>query len=59
MLTGVDYRDRSGESVSVAGYVNGDGIDDLVVAAYSANRYAGESYMVFGSTQAFPALSAT
>jgi hypothetical protein len=42
--------------VSAAGDVNGDGIDDLVVGAFQANSEAGESYVVFGSTQGFPAI---
>jgi hypothetical protein len=52
----------SAQSVSAAGDVNGDGIDDLVIGARNADpaggesySYAGESYVVFGSTQAFPA----
>jgi hypothetical protein len=61
VLTGIDGADRSGSSVSEAGDVNGDGIDDLIVGAYRANQggrlsYTGESYVVFGSssTPAFP-----
>ena len=44
--------DRSGYSVSAAGDVNGDGIDDLIIGAYSADpsgSYSGRAYVVFGS----------
>lgn len=60
VLKGVDAFDKAGASVSSAGDVNGDGIDDLVVGAYGASRNgrsnAGKSYVVFGRTTAFPAL---
>ena len=45
----------SGFSVSSAGDVNGDGIDDIIIGAYVADPddapHAGESYVVFGSSE--------
>jgi hypothetical protein len=41
-LIGIDADDRSGQSVSSAGDVNGDGFADLIVGA------ADESYVIFG-----------
>jgi hypothetical protein len=60
VLAGIDVHDYSGWPVSAAGDVNGDGIDDLIIGAKAATtdtrRYPGESYVVFGSTQGFPAV---
>ena len=51
-LDGVDAGDQSGVSVSTAGDVNADGIDDLIIGAWWADPgdavRAGESYLVFG-----------
>lgn len=45
--------DLSGNSVSGAGDINGDGIDDMIIGAPFAdpngNQVAGQSYVVFGS----------
>ncbi len=57
-LDGVAEGDFSGESVSNAGDVNGDGFDDLIVGAYRAdpNGYSsGSSYVVFGKASGFSA----
>ena len=60
VLAGVHAYDRAGTSVSGAGDINGDGIDDVIVGAYGADpygrNYAGESYVVFGSAQGFSAI---
>ena len=58
-LTGVDDEDYSGRSVASAGDVNGDGFDDVIIGARSADPngalQAGESYVVYGSDAGFPA----
>jgi len=55
LITGVDDTDLSGQRVSSAGDVNGDGFDDVIIGANSASpngtRYAGESYVVFGRSK--------
>ena len=53
VLNGIDAGDASGASVSGAGDVNGDGIDDLVIGAPNADRFLGETYVVFGRTNGF------
>ncbi len=55
-LDGVSSSDNSGESVSSAGDVNGDGFDDLIVGAPDGDDNssdAGESYVVFGKSSGF------
>ncbi len=57
-LDGAAERDHSGGSVSAAGDVNGDGIDDLIIGAYRADHNGtstGSSYVVFGRATPFPA----
>ena len=57
-IAGIDTNDFSGFSVSGAGDVNGDGYDDVIVGARSADpggkTTAGESYVVFGGGTGFP-----
>ena len=53
VINGEVAGDRSGSSVSSAGDVNGDGLDDLIVGAYGANPNginSGKSYIIFGKT---------
>ena len=57
---GIDGGDFSGHAVGGAGDINGDGLDDVIVGAFGADRngvvdYSGEAYVVFGSTSSFPA----
>ena len=58
-INGIADGDSSGYSVSSGGDVNGDGFDDLIIGAYSADpngiNRAGQSYVVFGSNSGFGA----
>ncbi len=60
VMNGENEGDSSGFSVSSAGDINGDGIDDLIIGAFSAGlggRFnAGKSYVVYGSEGDFPKL---
>ena len=56
VLNGVEAGDRAGGSVSRAGDLNGDGIDDLVIGATEADPsgiHSGQVYVVFGPTDRF------
>ena len=56
MLDGEAAGDQSGISVSAAGDINGDGVDDLIVGAWGADSNgtnSGRSYVVFGKTTGF------
>ena len=64
VIYGEDQLDRSGHSVAIAGDVNGDGFDDLIIGAYLGERPtpfgnlsidSGESYVVFGHAGGFGA----
>ncbi|MCC5609541.1 cadherin-like domain-containing protein [Nostoc sp. CHAB 5834] len=59
IINGIDENDLSGNSISSAGDFNGDGFDDLIIGARYADPngkyFAGESYVVFGSSSGFGA----
>ena len=57
VINGVFTVDTAGESVSGAGDLNGDGLDDLIVGAsgHDTNKVsAGASFVVFGKTDGAP-----
>ncbi len=47
-LDGENNKDSSGHSISAAGDINGDSVDDLVIGAYEYDGAKGRSYVVFG-----------
>ena len=56
---GIDSFDRAGIAVRFLGDVNGDEIDDIAIGAESADpngMSSGETYVVFGSPDGFPAV---
>ncbi|MFT4173945.1 MAG: hypothetical protein QM639_15375, partial [Rhodocyclaceae bacterium] len=54
LINGQSGGDRSGNSVSYAGDINGDGLADMIVGAYlsdpAAGTDAGRAYVVYGKT---------
>jgi hypothetical protein len=61
-INGITRYDQSGSSVSAAGDINGDGIDDVIIGAPRADSQdafnistPGQSYVVFGSRSGFNA----
>ena len=57
VIKGSNDSEQSGRSVSNAGDVNGDGLDDLIVGAHRSNlgeTDAGASYVVFGQASGTP-----
>jgi hypothetical protein len=63
VINGESRLNYSGSSVSSAGDVNGDGLDDLIVGAFQADpsgkSHAGKSYVVFGKKDNTDAIKAT
>lgn len=55
IINGIHPNDRSGESVSRVGDVNGDGVDDIIIGGPLANKNTGQSYIVFGSKKPWSA----
>ena len=56
MINGVNEYDRSGRSVSAAGDINGDGLDDILIGADGVNTNgigSGATYVVFGKISGF------
>ncbi|MBD2295802.1 FG-GAP repeat protein [Anabaena sphaerica FACHB-251] len=58
IINGPIHDDHLGYSISNAGDVNGDGIDDIIIGAPlddpNEENNAGSSYVVFGTNQGFP-----
>jgi hypothetical protein len=57
-INGINPDDRSGNSISSAGDINGDGLDDLIIGADGADPKgdnSGQTYVVFGSKESFAA----
>ncbi|NRB18318.1 MAG: FG-GAP repeat protein [Rhodobacteraceae bacterium] len=56
-INGIESGDNAGHTVSSAGDINGDGIDDIAIVARFADSNgvsnAGEAYVVFGTTDGF------
>ncbi|MEH1787453.1 MAG: Ig-like domain-containing protein [Nostoc sp.] len=56
IINGIATADQSGNSVSSAGDINGDGIDDLIISTPFADPNgdrSGQSYVVFGNKSGF------
>ncbi len=58
-IFGADQFDQAGRSVSLAGDINGDGFEDIIIGAYNSQgyangeAYAGEAIVVFGKAGGF------
>ena len=58
VMNGIDADDYSGFSISSAGDVNGDGLDDMLIGARRADPNgfsSGETYLVYGAASGIPA----
>lgn len=49
-INGIAVGDQAGEAVGGIGDVNGDGFDDIAVAAYRADSSAGSVWVIFGKS---------
>jgi len=61
-IIGDDSQDDAGGSVSFAGDVNGDGIEDIIIGAFNSEDVAsgaGSSYVIFGTTAGFADIDLT
>ncbi len=52
-IVGADEFEYSGKSVSSAGDVNGDGVDDIIIGAFGADDGIGAGYLLFGNDTIF------
>ncbi|MFC7498316.1 hypothetical protein ACFQRC_03675 [Enterovirga sp. GCM10030262] len=53
VIQGANIYDEAGTSVSSAGDINGDGVNDIIVGAYGPDYggdYSGAAYVIFGKT---------
>ena len=48
MIAGNAAGDKFGYSVSIAGDIDNDGYDDIIVGAYEKNSYQGAAYVIYG-----------
>ena len=53
-INGAEVDDQLGTSISAAGDVNNDDIDDFIIGAVGGSNGAGTSYVVFGREDGFP-----
>jgi len=55
-LNGIDVGGEAGYSVSDAGDVNGDGLDDVLIGAPYAMENTGRSFLVYGHVDPYPSV---
>jgi len=54
IISGADESyEQMGSSLSKAGDINGDGIDDIIIGAVTSNQNAGAAYVIYGSREPF------
>lgn len=54
-INGRSVDDEAGYPCSIAGDINNDGIDDILLGAWMASQEAGETYVIYGRSDGFPA----